>query len=272
MLVLTNNKIESLAEVKKLAKCGKLAMLVLTENPVCRRQHYRLFTIHHIPSLSQLDHKRVTLEEKLAAKRLFQSQAGQAMERDVVAEGKGKTFTPGEKEGELTAEQRQQMSKMIENAKTPEEVDRLETMMLAGVMPKAGGAAAPEAAPPAPPAAPEVPAEAMEVDDSAAKAGEAEKAKAAEAAAKAEKEAAKAKAAQEAADATKAAAEAEPAAEDAMEEEAPAEQEDRDKPSEAEIKAMKVADLKKELSARDLSTSGLKAALQARLLEALGYA
>jgi U2 small nuclear ribonucleoprotein A' len=59
LLVLTNNKISSLGELDALAKCAHLRELSLLFNPVTKRQHYRLYVIHKIPSLRVLDFSRV---------------------------------------------------------------------------------------------------------------------------------------------------------------------------------------------------------------------
>jgi Leucine-rich repeat len=59
LLVLTNNKISSLGELDALSKCTHLRELSLLFNPVMKRQHYRLYVIHKIPSLRVLDFTRV---------------------------------------------------------------------------------------------------------------------------------------------------------------------------------------------------------------------
>jgi U2 small nuclear ribonucleoprotein A' len=58
-LVLTNNRIATLAEIDGLASCQALSMLSLLQNPVNRRKHYRLYVIHKIPSLRVLDFQKI---------------------------------------------------------------------------------------------------------------------------------------------------------------------------------------------------------------------
>jgi hypothetical protein len=50
-LVLTNNRVEALAEIDHLMGCAKLTSLSLVGNPVARRPHYRLYAIHKLPTL-----------------------------------------------------------------------------------------------------------------------------------------------------------------------------------------------------------------------------
>ena len=52
------------------------------------RQHYRLYAIHHIPTLRVLDMQRISRSERDKAQRLAQSAAGAAMESDVQLEMK----------------------------------------------------------------------------------------------------------------------------------------------------------------------------------------
>ena len=58
-LVLTNNHISSLSELDNIASFKALRELTLLYNPVTKRENYRLFVIHKIPSLRVLDFTRV---------------------------------------------------------------------------------------------------------------------------------------------------------------------------------------------------------------------
>ena len=65
------------------------------------RQHYRLYTVHKIPTLKVLDFIKVKEKERNQASRLAMSAAGAALEGDVKVEAMesakaAKTFTPGE--------------------------------------------------------------------------------------------------------------------------------------------------------------------------------
>eukprot|EP00275_Glaucocystis_incrassata_P001912 EC124284.1.p1 GENE.EC124284.1~~EC124284.1.p1 ORF type:complete len:148 (+),score=7.11 EC124284.1:169-612(+) len=54
-LVLTNNHLSNLADLEPLASLTSLLRLSLLDNPDTKRQHYRLYVIHKIPSIKLLD-------------------------------------------------------------------------------------------------------------------------------------------------------------------------------------------------------------------------
>jgi len=147
-LVMIDNKINGLHEIGNIASgCSKLEFLTLVGNPVTRRQHYRLYTIHKIPTLKVLDFIKVKDKERNRAGRLATSVAGAALEGDVKAEARqtsktAKTFTPGEghstKESfvlNFTPEQKVQIREMITNAKTPADIERMEESVKRGEFP-----------------------------------------------------------------------------------------------------------------------------------------
>ncbi|CAN0224714.1 unnamed protein product, partial [Laminaria digitata] len=129
-LILTNNKLSTLGDLKGLSSCTKLTMLSLLHNEVVNKQYYRLYTINLVPSLKQLDFQKVTVKasfgEREAAGRLARSQAGQTMMQDVAKQAeKAKTFTPGAPaaaEQKLTDEHRAIYAERIAKATTVEEV------------------------------------------------------------------------------------------------------------------------------------------------------
>ncbi|CAN0566157.1 unnamed protein product, partial [Ectocarpus sp. 12 AP-2014] len=61
-LILTNNKLSTLAELKGLGTCTKLTMLSLLHNEVVNKQYYRLYMINLVPSLKQLDFQKITVK------------------------------------------------------------------------------------------------------------------------------------------------------------------------------------------------------------------
>eukprot|EP01084_Bolivina_argentea_P053537 98291_1 len=145
-LILTNNRIVTLSDIDNLKGCKKLTMLSLLHNPVVRRQHYRLYVIHTLPSLTTLDYQKVKLDERKQAERLFRSKAGAAMQADMANEkssnDKVLTFTPGG-EGEwpapgLTQQQKASLLAMIEKATSADEVDRLAKILETGEFPEEG--------------------------------------------------------------------------------------------------------------------------------------
>lgn len=108
------------------------------------RQHYRLYTIGHIPSLKVLDWSRITPAERDKSRRLAQSAAGAALESDVQQEAaqQQRTFTPGEGQSAaesfqtlFTAEQKEQLRRMVANAKSPQEIEQIEASVQKGIFP-----------------------------------------------------------------------------------------------------------------------------------------
>lgn len=161
-LVLTNNKLRSLSEIDHLAGLHKLVYLSLIDNPVTKQQHYRAYIIHKLPNLKVLDFKKVKFDERKLAAKLFRSEAGKKLEADVAKEGQAiasAAAAAAEKKA-LTDEQKKIAQQMIDSATTPEELDRVERQLRAGIFKapsslEAAAAAAPEQAAAPPPASPE---------------------------------------------------------------------------------------------------------------------
>lgn len=130
-LILTNNKVSHLSEVDKLAKCKKLEILSLLENPVALKQHYRLFIIHRIPSLKCLDYRKVSKKERDDAKKLFKTPAGNAFLASIQAEGSSTSQQAQSKPVpiQLTDSQKAQIKRAIERATTKEEIDAIEMQL-----------------------------------------------------------------------------------------------------------------------------------------------
>ena len=106
------------------------------------RQHYRLYTIKHIPSLKVLDFAKISKTERERAERLANSAAGAALEADVQVEG-SKTFVPGEgKTAEesfvtnFSPEEKERIREMVANAKSPAEIEEIERSVRRGILPK----------------------------------------------------------------------------------------------------------------------------------------
>ena len=136
------------------------------------RQHYRLYTIHKIPTLKVLDFQKVKQSEKERAQRLASSAAGAAMEADARLEARAaaqaasnspvstaddvaftsgtygdngtatNTFEPGEGKSaeesfstKFTAEEKAKIRDLVANAASAEEIDRIERLVKRGVFP-----------------------------------------------------------------------------------------------------------------------------------------
>lgn len=135
-LVLTNNKVASLSEIDHLASLTKLRHLSLVDNPVVRSLHYRLYILHKLPHLTVLDFQKVKADERRAAKKLFQSQAGQQHLSAIADEGKLLAAESAGKVREkrvMTEEEKRLAQAMIDKATTPEELERVERQLRAGI-------------------------------------------------------------------------------------------------------------------------------------------
>jgi len=70
-LMLTNNRMLTLRDLEPLASFRTLTHLSLQQNPVAKEANYRLFLIARLPKLKALDFRKVKLQERAEAKKLF---------------------------------------------------------------------------------------------------------------------------------------------------------------------------------------------------------
>jgi len=182
-LILTGNGVKGWNVIADLGEgCSKLEYLSLVGNPVTRRQHYRLYTIHKIPTLKVLDFQKVKQSERDRAQRLASSAAGAAMEADCRLEARAaasstanddsaitsktyngdnetNTFEPGEGKNaeesfatQFTMEEKAKIREMVANAASAEEIDRIENLVKKGIFP--GKTDSSDSIPPPPPPPP----------------------------------------------------------------------------------------------------------------------
>lgn len=177
-VILTGNGAKGWNVVADLAVgCPGLEFLSLVGNPVTRRQHYRLYTIHKIPTLKVLDFQKVKQSERERASRLATSAAGAAMEADARLEARAaaataasssaddaalsnatmtngdngtNTFEPGEGKSaeesfatQFSAEEKAAIRDMVANAASAEEIDRIESLVKRGIFPGKSESVAP---------------------------------------------------------------------------------------------------------------------------------
>ncbi|CEP08091.1 hypothetical protein [Parasitella parasitica] len=96
-IILTNNALSELGDLEALVECQKLTHLSLLDNPVAKKEHYRLYLIYKLPQLRVLDFNKVKLTEKKAANALFRKSDG--TDNDLIkslVDNKTKTFEVGE--------------------------------------------------------------------------------------------------------------------------------------------------------------------------------
>jgi Leucine-rich repeat (LRR) protein len=72
-LVLASNNLIELADLDPLAGLKRLTHLVLMDNPVTRKEHYRYWVIWRCPTVRFLDYQKVKEGERETAKELFGS-------------------------------------------------------------------------------------------------------------------------------------------------------------------------------------------------------
>ncbi len=141
-VIFTNNNIQELADIEKLATVKKIEFLSFLHNPVAAKTNYRHFVIHKFPELRVLDFKKVKQKEKDEAKKLFKSKEGKEQLKEI--EKKAKTFVPGgeledkRKTGNaagLTPDQVRNIKAAIAKATTLEEIERLNHMLRTGSIP-----------------------------------------------------------------------------------------------------------------------------------------
>jgi len=136
-LIMTNNNIGQLPDLDPLASLnGSLRHLALVDNPVTKKQHYRLYLIHKLPKLRVLDFKRIKQKERQDGEKMFGGEGGQKLKKEIA-----KTYVPGEliDDAAQTAKQvellRGVIEQAIKNATSVDEVAQLEAALAAGRLP-----------------------------------------------------------------------------------------------------------------------------------------
>ncbi|KAL2221917.1 U2 small nuclear ribonucleoprotein A [Thermoascus aurantiacus ATCC 26904] len=152
-LVLTSNNMAELADLDPLGKLPKLTHLVLLDNPVTRKEHYRYYVIWRIPSVRFLDYQKVKDAERAKAKELFGTHEEPSALASKIMGIRSRTFDipstgPAAGEGraagekpirvKLTEKERKRVEKMIREAKSLQEITRIEKELNEGRIP--GGA------------------------------------------------------------------------------------------------------------------------------------
>ncbi|EEH40274.2 U2 small nuclear ribonucleoprotein A [Paracoccidioides lutzii Pb01] len=157
-LILTANNVAELADLEPLKNLTRLTHLSLLENPVTRKDNYRLWVIFLIPTVRFLDYQKVKDVERNCAAELFGTTSKLTALASKVMGIKSRTFdVPGstlknstariaseEQPGgrpirvKLTEKERKRVEKMIREAKSLQEITRLERELNEGRVP--GGA------------------------------------------------------------------------------------------------------------------------------------
>jgi len=139
-LILNNNRLVALADLDPLADLPSLKTLSLIDNVVSKKPNYRLYVIHKLPNLRLLDFNKIKPKERAESEKLFGPP--ETKEKNTK---KSKTFVPGQANGNtstpfvshptVSAETQLAFKAAIENAKTIEQVQKLERVLQTGNTP-----------------------------------------------------------------------------------------------------------------------------------------
>ncbi|XP_044394416.1 U2 small nuclear ribonucleoprotein A' isoform X1 [Triticum aestivum] len=142
-LVLTKNRLTSLAEIDPLASLPKLQFLSLLDNTVTKQPDYRFYVIHKLKHLHLLDIEKVKQQERAeAVKKFHPKEAEEATEKvavkartPAVVDAQGTTKEQGLKVVAPTPAQITAFKAAIMNSQMLDEVTRLEKALSTGQVP-----------------------------------------------------------------------------------------------------------------------------------------
>ncbi|TVY25488.1 U2 small nuclear ribonucleoprotein A' [Lachnellula hyalina] len=148
-LVLHANNFAELADLDVLASFTGLTHLVLSENPVTRKEHYRTWVVWRCPSVRFLDYKKVKDAEREKGKEIFGTHKEPSILASKIMGVKSKTFDTPSANGvsamatsknyrvKLTDKERKKVEELIRNAKSLQDIQRLERELNEGRVPAA---------------------------------------------------------------------------------------------------------------------------------------
>ncbi|RKF59525.1 U2 small nuclear ribonucleoprotein A' [Erysiphe neolycopersici] len=148
-LVLTSNHFAELADLDVLGTFGRLTHLVLLENPVTKKEHYRLWVIWRCPSVRFFDYKKVKDFERKKATELFgTAERPTDLASSIIGiKSKAVDVTLGKRVQtnsyaknyriKLTEQERKKVEELIRNAKSLQEIISLEKELNEGRIPAA---------------------------------------------------------------------------------------------------------------------------------------
>lgn len=148
-LVLASNSLAELSDLDVLAKFARLTHLVLLENPVTKKEHYRYWVVWRCPTVRFLDYQKVKDAEREQAKELFGTAEEPTELASTIMGTKSKTFditasasnaaagTSASRLSrlKLTDKERKKLQEMIKKADSLEEIIRLEKALNEGRLP-----------------------------------------------------------------------------------------------------------------------------------------
>lgn len=130
-----------------LGQFQKLTHLVIIENPVARKENYRLYVLYRCPHVRFLDFQKVKLAERQAVEKLFGTIAEPTEAASKVMGIKSRTFDTGSTTAaingaqgksyrvKLSERERKAVEKLIREAKSLQDIIRLEKDLSEGRVP-----------------------------------------------------------------------------------------------------------------------------------------
>ncbi|OTA58310.1 L domain-like protein [Hypoxylon sp. EC38] len=148
-LQLESNNLTELADLDPLGSFPRLTHLVLRDNPVTKKEHYRYWVLWRCPAVRFLDFEKVKLAERQQAATLFGSAEEPTELASKIMGIKSKAFdsslsSNGGPSGalptrmsriKLTEKEKKRLQDMIKKATSLDEITRLEAMLREGRMP-----------------------------------------------------------------------------------------------------------------------------------------
>ncbi|CAF9917198.1 MAG: U2 snRNP complex subunit [Heterodermia speciosa] len=152
-LILTQNNLAELADLDTLRHFTKLTHLSLLDNPVTRKEHYRFWIIWRCPTVRFFDYQKVRDVERARATELFGTFDEPSTLASKIMGIKSRTYdipstsaasngiAPGDKSYrvKLTEKEKKRVETLIRNAKSLQEITRLEKELNEGRIPGSGG-------------------------------------------------------------------------------------------------------------------------------------
>lgn len=135
-VVLTKNKLKSLADLLSLKGCKNLQRLTCRENEIATHEHYRSYVIYILreTKLRVLDFQKVTEKERVAAVHLFEASQPSLLGK-IAPVRVSKEEEHAAKRAKLTPDQQLLYQKLIAGAQTAAEIGFLQTAFEKGEIP-----------------------------------------------------------------------------------------------------------------------------------------
>ncbi|KAI1081570.1 L domain-like protein [Whalleya microplaca] len=146
-LQLESNDLKELGDLDPLGSFARLTHLVLTDNPVTKKEHYRYWVLWRCPAVRFLDYRKVKDAERKQAAELFGTAEAPTDLAAKITGTKTRTFDASLANGggaglptrmsriKLTEDEKKRLQDLIKKATSLDEITRLESMLREGRIP-----------------------------------------------------------------------------------------------------------------------------------------